>query len=1098
MSENLSDKGANVCPDCGTALTNRSQELCPKCVLSSVIKGTRLSFAPTLSEDSKVDKDGLPHPDQPRYQTGSSIARGGMGEVIEAREVPIGRRVAMKVIHEETRDNAAVRARFIEEAQITGQLEHPSIVPMHDLNIDDRGQVFYTMKRIEGRTLAYIIKKLKGGDDVTLREYPLTRLLTVFQKICDAIAFAHSRGVIHRDLNPNNIMVGDFGEVLVLDWGLAKLTNLPDTEAGFPQSLTPGDDTPNRTLEGAVLGTIGYLSPEQALGKSREVGISSDIYALGAILYEILTLKRTVEAESIKDALQKTISADIESPVARAGKNTKIPESLSAVAMHALAKNPQDRYENVEQLQAEIEAWQNGFATAAEDAGILRHVKLFVRRHEAASFAALLIVMAITAGGVLATLAWKEADQQRLVAQQARRAAEQATAIARDRAEIIQRNLYTAEMNLASEAATRLDGLDQIANLLSKWLPTENDTDLRGWEWYYLKSLLRVDPDMLLSDTPRMASVDWSGNGNTIATAGSDGIVTLWDATNRQVRLKLEGHAGYVSVVAWNADGRRVASGGRDGTIRIWDALNGNELIQIEAHDSPVFSLSWSPNGTRVASGGIDRTAKIWNTETGQEIHQYAAKEKSRSKYMGVAWNPTLDLLSISQIGVLPRLIDTRNHNEIQTLARPISNRFFWSPDGLRFALGTDREITVWDTKTGNRLQVIPNHSYIHTMAWRPQGDIIAIGGRNTAIRLWDTTTKTMIATLKGHRDLVTSVAWDASGTRLISSSNDQTVRFWNISKFLPSTPGTQHEGARVARWSPDGNQILVKSYDRYQADISILDAQTQRQIRELPSPQDAATIDCVWSPDGTRIAAIDDHSHVRIHIAKTDSIVEALNLDDSSNGSAIGIPTVTWSADGTRLAYGGRSDELKIYHPGDNKFLVSLPFKDLLAMRWNPNGTRLAAANYFGVHFHIWDTATWEKTAILKFSYHTGRTLSLCWSPDGNYLVTGTVKGKVCIWNAKDGAFAGELKGHRQQVRALAWSPVGDRLASSGAGRIIRIWDMKSHTQVMALEGHKVEVNSLEWSPDGRKLLSAGRDRIIVWDATKGYQSDSMRQPVN
>lgn len=435
MSSESTTTEPESCPRCQAPLpANSDAELCPKCILLAALEETRLSFAPERLTESaaapSMSEPSLPTPKSPRYKYGLSIAKGGMGEVMEAREIPIGRRVAMKVVHERDQRNAEVRARFIEEAQITGQLEHPSIVPMHDLSIDDRGQVFYTMKRVEGQTLGAIISKLKKGGAAVAKEYALSRLLTIFQKVCDAAAFAHSRGVIHRDLKPENIMVGEFGEVLVMDWGLAKVVDLPDLDITIQEELADRQDAIHRTLNGTVMGTIGYMPPEQASGEIEKVGFASDIYALGAILYELLTLRKSVQAKSMDEGLDKIVSGKITPPSSTARGNKKkkgsvtlahcpgnrIPQSLEAVTMRALSKEPGDRYESVEDLQAEIEAYQSGFATEAEEASFWKHLRLFVRRHKTESIAVLLIGLAISAGGILATLAWREAESQRRLA----------------------------------------------------------------------------------------------------------------------------------------------------------------------------------------------------------------------------------------------------------------------------------------------------------------------------------------------------------------------------------------------------------------------------------------------------------------------------------------------------------------------------------------------------------------------------------------------------------------------------------------------------------------------------------------------------------
>ncbi|MHC5039494.1 MAG: serine/threonine-protein kinase, partial [Planctomycetota bacterium] len=233
-----------------------------------------------------------------RYAILGEIARGGMGAIIKIIDNDIRRPVAMKVILEDDDDERV--ARFVEEAQVTGQLEHPNIVPVHELGLDAKGKVYFTMKLVKGDSLESILDRIADKDPEACERFTRSHLLHIFLKVCEAIAFAHNRGVVHRDLKPENVMVGGFGEVMVMDWGLAKLVSLiPRGPAGkarvIPETLAaePGpvqhDDFNVRTLDGDILGTPSYMPPEQADGRIAEIDQRSDIFALGGILYKILT-----------------------------------------------------------------------------------------------------------------------------------------------------------------------------------------------------------------------------------------------------------------------------------------------------------------------------------------------------------------------------------------------------------------------------------------------------------------------------------------------------------------------------------------------------------------------------------------------------------------------------------------------------------------------------------------------------------------------------------------------------------------------------------------------------------------------------------------
>ena len=347
-----------------------------------------------------------------KYEVGPMIAQGGMGAILDAREATIRRSVAMKVML--TEGTADDLRRFIEEAQITGQLEHPNIVPVHELGLDGEGKLFYTMKLVKGITLLKILQLLGQGVPQTVQKYPLAELLTVFQKVCDALAFAHSKGVIHRDLKPENVMIARYGEVLVMDWGIAKLVKPTGAskEAGGRSSVnvkstiisTPGGANPFATLSGAIMGTPGFMSPEQARGDVDSLDARSDIFALGSILYTILTLEFPFDGTTVEEILDKVKTAPPVTPTRRVlgtgkkgapaekgapGKGKphlpggRVPEALSAITMKALAMRPQDRYQTVEDFQADLAAFQGGFATTAEHAGLGRQLWLLVLRNKA-------------------------------------------------------------------------------------------------------------------------------------------------------------------------------------------------------------------------------------------------------------------------------------------------------------------------------------------------------------------------------------------------------------------------------------------------------------------------------------------------------------------------------------------------------------------------------------------------------------------------------------------------------------------------------------------------------------------------------------------
>lgn len=323
------------------------------------------AFGPAESHEAVVQrvqalraaKVGPTRPPE-KYELQDEIARGGVGKIHLVRDRDLLRTLVMKTLIEGIGVSDYVLKKFVEEAQITGQLEHPNIVPVHDFGYFSGGEVFFTMKLVKGRTLKDIIKKIRKGDAATAHEFSRTRLLGIFQQICMGIGFAHAKGVVHRDIKSSNVMVGDFGETLVLDWGVAKVLGRQEetTDAAVSTLRSQSSDA---TMMGVVTGTPAYMAPEQASGRVDEVDARSDVYSLGALLYEILTYVTPFRGKNFRETLAMVITQPVTPPSQRAPQNN-VPRALEEMCLRCLEKKREDRFQSCKEIIEALEKYLSG------------------------------------------------------------------------------------------------------------------------------------------------------------------------------------------------------------------------------------------------------------------------------------------------------------------------------------------------------------------------------------------------------------------------------------------------------------------------------------------------------------------------------------------------------------------------------------------------------------------------------------------------------------------------------------------------------------------------------------------------------------------
>ena len=325
-----------------------------------------------------------------RYELRGEIGRGGMGVVLRAFDRDLQREVALKVTRTDRTGSQSV-ARFIEEAQITGQLNHPNIVPVHELGHETGGRTFFTMKLVEGQSLARTLRALRNGDDDVRKQFPLTRRLYTFGQLLNCMAYAHDRGVIHRDLKPDNVMIGDYGEVMVMDWGLARVKHRPEhvSKVTTTRLQTPGSET----MDGQIIGTPAYMPPEQARGERDAIDERSDIYSLGAILYEMLALHPPYAATTASELIRRVSTEPPQRPSER-NPGAVIPRGLERIVMKCLEPVQADRFQSIRELQRALETYEEEVESSADEGLVFSLLgKTFVFLLVASSFLGTAVIL---------------------------------------------------------------------------------------------------------------------------------------------------------------------------------------------------------------------------------------------------------------------------------------------------------------------------------------------------------------------------------------------------------------------------------------------------------------------------------------------------------------------------------------------------------------------------------------------------------------------------------------------------------------------------------------------------------------------------------
>ncbi|WP_315857105.1 WD40 repeat domain-containing serine/threonine protein kinase [Stieleria neptunia] len=1076
----------------------------------SVLKmlGNTLDEVPRVSlrESEAVVEDPIARtksPEMPdrdsgsRYRLDGEIARGGMGAILKGRDTDLGRDLAIKVLLDSHKHKPEVIQRFVEEAQIGGQLQHPGIAPVYELGQFADERPFFAMKLVKGQTLAKLLAKRVAADDER------GKFIGIFEQICQTVAYAHSRGVIHRDLKPANIMVGAFGEVQVMDWGLAKVLasggvadekESRDKQQGqsiIQTKRSAGRDNPGSfastgsdTAMGSVMGTPAYMPPEQALGEIDNMDERADVFALGAILCEILTGSPPYVGDDGNQVYRLASRGKLDECFIRLDVSASDTE-LIELAKRCLELEPADRPRDAGVLAGGITDYLESVETKLRESELervadsTRQEEERKRRRVTLAFAtSVLLMLSLAVGGWLDSER-REARRQALIAHENAEHARAMEQIAEQR----RRLLYNSDIG-AAHLAWRDGHVGRVLELLTSHA---NDEDLHSFEWYYLWNLCNRSQTAHSKWFPgrprRTALIPRAESRNAMIVLGcGDGFVRVVDLKTLEEIKVFRGPGSYWETlesggpgwehvsVAFSTATNVLAYANRDQTqvvLQEWPDGNPRPLQGDNAH---FLDMAFSPDGSELAVVYEDEvrmyhvSTESWRTLSGP-IDGFTSVAISPNGQRVAAGNED-GLVAIWNIDGSDRIELGRHDEAVISLA--------FSPNGRRLASGSRDDIArVWNLQDGTSQRLVGHRDEIRSVAFSPDGRILATGSRDNTARLWDAQGMP-IDVFKGHSHNVESVEFLADGDslKLITASSDRTIKVWDLAS---TAQNLLRVGAPVqdVLILPDGGTVV--SRERHSGIVKRWDL----------SASGSETIS-----RGSSVAANDEI----VAIGKAGSIelwpsAWEKNPDVVRTANGGQITALTFSKHG-QLAAGYEDGSILVWDSWRDKTatrIMGLKHSSVVtALSFSRDGKALASTGWDGVCLlHRTDDGMGRQ---LGNKANDG-TMTVSFSPKGSFLAFGGFDNKVQLWRCASDirrfVHIGELSGHSDGINKLVFSPEERTIITACDNNTLRVWDIRERQERISLVGHTSSVEGLAMRESGDLLISGSRDGTIrLWQA--------------
>lgn len=1071
--------------------------------------GSTRSGSPEAADTSIRDESIAGAVIADRYTMVRQIGEGGMGEVWVANQTsPVKRKVAVKLI-KMGMDSKAVLARFDQERQALALMEHPNIAQVLDGGITPTGQPFFVMELVNGLPLTQFCDEARLDTKGRLE---------LFVAICQAVQHAHQKGIVHRDLKPANILVTlvDGRPVpKVIDFGVAKATTGKLTD----ESLS--------TQFGAVVGTLEYMSPEQAGFSGEDIDTRADIYSLGVILYELLTGLRPIDAQRLqKAALTELIRIIREEEPSRPSTRLSTHESLPSTAavrqieprkltamlkgeldwvvMKCLEKSRDRRYETANGLARDIQRFLSGETVEARPASTGYRLSKFLSRNKGPLLAAGLLLLSLV-GGLAGTLyglfeAQQAVENERIAKNDA--VEKQNTAeIERSRADknaadyLAAKQLAENRTEKLAESEARLVAsneqlkqalyLSNIQLAFREWQAGDVvtalqywnacDQPLRNWEHQYLGRLFRRGQWTFKSEGKYpLAKV--SPDGQRVIEVSEGKSVLIRNAETGKLISKIQPGDETLFSADFNPIGGTFLTSGSDNAIRIWNC-ESNELVQTIKLTEECYRPVFDPQGKLIA-GTAGGKVFIWNATTGNVELEVTDDRLAGCRTVAFSSDGKNFVTGHFQSTVIvwdaetgKSVRDLEGHSfMVHTVACSHQNHLIVSG-------GADQTARLWELQTGKPLHVLPNQGRVMSVTFSPDDRIVACACDDKTVTIWDVESGDLLRTLKGHTAGVSSVDFSPNG-QLFSSAGDQSIRRWDFSDEKELTiqvvEGISPITIDSLVFSEDDSELLAGVGDTEQP-IRRLDVETGAAVVKLPGIDTNSVGSFIISPDGKYFVwAFQDNTLLILDCVNGKQIRTLAGHGDM-------IFKLAFSQGSSRLLSCGRDKTTILWNVETGEQLLSLKLEfDPSAIALSDDGQRVVIGNHQSIQTYNADNAQplWQQKASL--------VSALAFDKQSARIVAGNYRGQLSFLNAETGELEKTVQGHSDQISTIVFHPDGSRFATGSMDKTIRVWDAQNAVPAITLRGHSAEVRALSFDHQGDRLASASRDQTVkVWDAS-------------